>query len=75
MMARLGAIALFWYDFVVGDDWKVAAGVVIGLVGTVLLSRTAVPSWWVLPVVTALLLSVSVWAVARTTRSTKRKHN
>jgi hypothetical protein len=75
MMARLRAIALFWYDFVVGDDWKVAAGVVIGLVGTALLSRTAVPSWWALPVAAAALLSVSVWAVARSTRSTKRKHN
>lgn len=74
-MARLHAIALFWYDFIVGDDWKVAAGVVIGLVGTVLLSRTAVPSWWVLPAVTALLLSVSIWAVARGARSTGRKRN
>jgi membrane protein implicated in regulation of membrane protease activity len=74
-MARLYAIALFWYDFIVGDDWKVAAGVVIGLAGTVLLSRTALPSWWVLPAVTALLLSVSIWAVARSARSTEQKPN
>ncbi len=31
----------FWYDFVVGDDWLVAVGVVIALVLTYALSRAA----------------------------------
>ncbi len=55
----------FWYDFIVGDDWTVAAGVVIALVLTALLARSAVPAWWLLPVVVALGLFGSVWRVAR----------
>ena len=30
-MTRLGAFARFWYDFVVGDDWRVAVGVGAGI--------------------------------------------
>ena len=29
-MKRLKSIGAFWYDFVVGDDWRVAAVVVVG---------------------------------------------
>ena len=31
--ARLRAFGAFWYDFVIGDDWLVAAGVVAALAG------------------------------------------
>ena len=30
-MRRLKSIGAFWYDFVVGDDWRVAAVVVVVL--------------------------------------------
>ena len=30
-MSRLKGFGKFWYDFVIGDDWKIAAAVVIGL--------------------------------------------
>ena len=33
-MARLKSFAYFWYDFIVGDDWLIAAGVVAALVIT-----------------------------------------
>ncbi|WP_332665570.1 hypothetical protein [Aeromicrobium sp.] len=33
-MKLLKAFGLFWYDFVIGDDWKVAAYVVVALVIT-----------------------------------------
>jgi len=29
--ARLKAFAFFWYDFIIGDDWRVALGVVLTL--------------------------------------------
>ncbi len=56
----------FWYDFIVGDDWTIAAGVVIALVLTALLARTSVAAWWLLPVAVALGLTASLWRVART---------
>ena len=55
------AFLRFWYDFIVGDDWTIAAGVVIALVITALLAHNGMESaWWVLPLVVAVGLSVSV---------------
>jgi hypothetical protein len=68
MKARLRAFGLFWYDFIIGDDWTVAAAVVIALALTAVVSRTSVPSWWILPVVVLGLLPVSVWRAIRATR-------
>lgn len=65
MAARIRAFAAFCYDFVVGDDWLIAAGVVIGLALTYLLARTAVPAWWLLPLCLALLLPLSLWRARR----------
>jgi hypothetical protein len=65
VVRRIRAFGAFWYDFVVGDDWVVAVGVVIGLALTYGLSRTAVPAWWLLPVVLALLLPFSLWRAVR----------
>ena len=33
-MKQLKSFGAFWYDFIVGDDWHVAALVVIGLAAT-----------------------------------------
>lgn len=55
----------FWYDFIVGDDWTVAAAVVAALIVTGLLYRSHVASWWLLPIVVILILGASLWRVAR----------
>lgn len=68
MTARLKAFGRFWYDFIIGDDWSVAAGVVIALIVTALLSRTQVPSWWILPVAVFILLPLSLWRATRAER-------
>jgi hypothetical protein len=62
---RLKAFALFWYDFVIGDDWRVAAGVVVALAATYGISRTSVPAWWAMPVAVAVLLPFSLWRMTR----------
>lgn len=58
--ARLRAFGAFWYDFIIGDDWLVAAGVVAGLAATYGLSQAGVVAWWVVPAVLAALLPVSL---------------
>jgi hypothetical protein len=58
--ARLRGFGAFWYDFVIGDDWLVAAGVVIGLAGTYGLNRAGVTAWWLAPLLIAILLPVSL---------------
>lgn len=64
-MARLKAFLGFWYDFVVGDDWRVAVGVVIALAVTYSVSLTSVPSWWIVPAAVVILLPASVLKATR----------
>jgi hypothetical protein len=65
MAERIRAFAAFWYDFVIGDDWLVAVGVVAGLALTYLLSQAAVPAWWLVPLFLVLLLPLSLWRATR----------
>ena len=55
----------FWYDFIVGDDWTVAAGVIVAVGIVAWLARSGVPSWWVLPVAVTLLLIASLGRASR----------
>jgi hypothetical protein len=50
----------FWYDFIVGDDWRVALAVVAALALTYALSATGLPAWPVLPLTVAVLLPLSL---------------
>lgn len=54
----------FWYDFIVGDDWTVAAVVVVALALTALLAHNAIVAWWLMPLAVALVLTASLWRVA-----------
>ena len=62
---RVKAFFAFLYDFVVGDDWRIAVGVVAGLAVTWGVSGTTVPAWWLLPVLLAVLLPASLWLAVR----------
>ncbi len=59
-MNRIAAFGRFWWDFVVGDDWVAAAGVIAGLALT-----AALAAWWVLPIAVAIVLTMSVLRAAR----------
>jgi hypothetical protein len=62
---RVTAFFAFLYDFVVGDDWRIAVGVVAGLAVTWGVSGTTVPAWWLLPVLLVVLLPASLWVAVR----------
>jgi uncharacterized membrane-anchored protein len=66
---RIRSFLAFWYDFVVGDDWRVAAGVVLTLAVTAALAHSGVNAWWLLPVVIAVLLGYSVRRASRASRA------
>jgi hypothetical protein len=54
------AFGRFWWDFVVGDDWRVAAGIVVALGVTALLAHHDVSAWWVMPIAVVGLLVLSL---------------
>jgi hypothetical protein len=64
-MARLKAFGAFWYDFVIGDDWVLAAGVVLALAVTALVASTSATGWWIVPVAIVILLPLSIWRGTR----------
>jgi hypothetical protein len=55
----------FWYDFIIGDDWSIAVGVVGGLALTAVLVRRGVDAWWLMPLAVTVLLAVSLWREVR----------
>lgn len=57
-MRFLAGFGRFWWDFVVGEDWKIAAGVVgVLAVGALLVAKTGLSD-------TAVALAVGVGIVA-----------
>ena len=52
------------WEFVVGDDWLTAAGVVLALGLTAIVSQGG-PAWFVMPLAVAGLLALSIWREAR----------
>jgi hypothetical protein len=65
-MGRIKAFGEFAYDFVIGDDWWLAVGVIAGLALTYALSHgTGIAAWWPIPLMLAALLPVSLWRAVR----------
>jgi hypothetical protein len=54
-----GAVLAVW-DFVVGDDWRVAVGVAVAIGVTAVVAASTVTSWWVLPIAVIALLIASL---------------
>jgi hydrogenase/urease accessory protein HupE len=50
----------FWWDFVVGDDWRVAAIVVVAIGVTAAVAASGIAAWWVMPLTVVLALAVSL---------------
>jgi hypothetical protein len=64
-MSYVRAFGAFWWDFIVGDDWIVAAGVAAGLGLSAFLADRDVAAWWVLPATVVLVLVVSLRRATR----------
>lgn len=64
-MKYIRSFALFWWNFVVGDDWRVALGLAVALGLTYFLTHNGVNAWWLLPVAIVLLLAGSLWRETR----------
>lgn len=67
-MSRIDDALRGMWEFVVGDDWRIALGVVIALVLTAALASAGLAAWWVMPLAVAALLAASIFREARRAR-------
>ena len=61
----LVAFGKFWYGFVIGDDWTVAAAVAAALAVTWLLHTAGVAAWWLPPLVAVAATGASLRRIKR----------
>jgi hypothetical protein len=61
----LTTFARFWYDFIVGDDWRLAAGTVATITVVTIAANNDVNVWWALVLIVSALLAASVSLAAR----------
>lgn len=59
-MKWLGRFGHFWWEFVIGDDWLVAALVVVAVGATGALAAANIAAWWLLPLAVPLVLWLSL---------------
>ena len=64
-MTALVSLGRFLYDFVIGDDWTMAVGVVVAVGLTALLVHAGWAGWWLAPLVVVASLSLSLWRGTR----------
>lgn len=67
-MSRLRAFLLGVWEFVVGDDWRTAVGVVLALGLTAVIASAGSSAWWVMPPAVLLLLGLSIRRAAVSAR-------
>ena len=59
-MRLVRSFVRFWWDFVVGDDWRAAAGIVLAIGATASLVAGGVDAWWLMPIAVAVILWLSL---------------
>jgi hypothetical protein len=64
-VSRLAAAARGIWDFVVGDDWRTALGVVVAIGLTAAVAAAGISAWWVMALAVPLLLGLSLRRAAR----------
>jgi len=65
-MTRLRSFGRFWWEFVVGDDWRVSAQIVVAIGATAAVAAAGVSAWWLLPLA---VLAVLYESLRRATRA------
>jgi hydrogenase/urease accessory protein HupE len=64
-MSWLKRFAVGLWEFIVGDDWVTAAGVVVALGLTAAIAGAGASAWWIMPLAVIGLLALSLRRAAR----------
>jgi hypothetical protein len=66
--------ARFWWDFIVGDDWRIAAGVVTALAaGALLVADTSAPDGLVAALVAVGIVAVAIGSIVASALRARRR--
>ncbi|HUW78423.1 MAG TPA: hypothetical protein VMV52_06715 [Candidatus Nanopelagicaceae bacterium] len=68
VIESISAFGAFWYDFVIGDDWRMAVGIVAAFGLTDLLRSDHGVNWIFVPVIVATLLTYSLYRAIEPTK-------
>ena len=73
-MRFANAFLRFWWDFLIGDDWRIAAGVVAVLAaGALLVARTDAPDGLVAALTALGILLVAIGSIAASALRASRR--
>ncbi len=53
------------WEFVVGDDWRLAVGAAVAIGGAAILVALGLDAWWFAPVAVPVILALSLRSAAR----------
>jgi hypothetical protein len=59
------AFGRFWYGFIIGDDWTLAATVAVGLVLTAVATAQGIVAWWLVPLLVIIAVGISLRRASR----------
>jgi hypothetical protein len=63
---RLREFGAFWYDFIIGDDWRVALTVAVALATTFVVNRlTGATLWWIVVAAVGAVLPMTIYWATR----------
>jgi hypothetical protein len=66
--------ARFWWGFIVGDDWRIAAGVIVVLTaGALLVANTSAPDGLVAALVAVGIVVVAIGSIAASALRARRR--
>jgi hypothetical protein len=65
VVSGIAGFGRFWYEFIVGDDPLMAAGVALGLAAASILLHASVNAWWLVPPLVIVILGASLRRASR----------
>jgi uncharacterized membrane protein len=65
LIGSIKAFGDFWFDFLIGDDWRGTVGLIIAFILTGWLNRSDTASWWIVPTAVMVLMPFNLLRVTR----------
>ena len=65
ILSALASFGRFWYRFIVGDDWTIAASVFAAVIVIFALHAAGLAAWWLMPLVAVAALGLTLYRAYR----------